>query len=153
MDVSADDAVVVPDVITLGNAFSADPLRFRNRVRGEKFSRGMLYANSAVFFAPTADQAWNQCFNLCSFLDALILPRLIYFRANYMGIPGSMFEGAWDDEGAHEAARVRWEGVMDKTIRGFWIAVNLEPDFGEPYYEDVVEARRLFAEHWGSYWF
>ena len=116
------------------------------------------YGDSLSFYLKN-DFYFEECWNLDHSLAALILPRLIHFKENHIGIPGNLCE--YDENGNitnKEDAETKWQNILDKMIYAFWEVIldrflEIEDDIERENIENkVTEGLKLFGEHFRSLW-
>lgn len=109
------------------------------------------YSDSLNFYL-TNGFFFEECWNLDMTLAALILPRLIHFRDNHSGTPGSVFK--YDEEGNilnEEEGHKKWEEIIDKMIWAFYLYIK-EEDCNEENNKQIDEGLELFAKYFRTLW-
>jgi len=143
------EPVIVPEKITMENVF-LEKDRFENFSQENK--NGLLNHHSKLFFHPTEKQLDDQCFNLCSVLAGFLLPRLIFFRDHSPGL--ITYPTQKEIEEDFEGVQKKNDDLINFIIEGFWLELNSCQIERTPEQEEKCkEARRLFAEYWGRFWF
>ena len=84
-----------------------------------------------------------------------MLPKaLTYLKKHKHGIPSEFIPERATPEDI-EAAKIKWDAIMDKMILGFKAWETIVDDFrhaDEELHQQWEEGSKLFIEHFGSLW-
>jgi len=147
IDLDTQEIIEVPNSITKENAF-LDPNYFQNYSQANPSA--LLQKHSDKMFHPTEARLDDQCFNLCDFLAAFILVRLIYFRDNTPSYTLSFSSKELNEDPL--GCIDKNLSFLDYIIKGFWIGVNTDFTRTPQQQYHWKTARQLFAKHWDSFW-